>query len=372
MKTSPNERSGEGASRLAWRRARPENRSRPSGADWACRRESIDLVEVATRLLGPPTGRRGESGGRRLWWRCPFHDDANPSFCLEPGKPRWKCFGCGEHGDAIDLARKLRGLDFREAVSLIAGPTPTGSAHVPRKPAHVPRKPAPLKPVTSKPKPDADADAAMELAEQSAARLWEASGAEGLAMLRARGLPDAVIRGAGLGWTPGVSVPMADGIRFARFRGVTIPWFSPDGLELLKIRQPDGRQPRYAEAYRRRPTHYPGIPLSMIDAGWPIVVVEGELDAILLGWQLDRMAAVITMGSASSRPTEAMRVELHRLGPIFLATDADEAGERCARTWPRRGVRVRPPTPHKDWTEAHLAGLDLRRWWTAHLESGTP
>ena len=34
---------------------------------------------------------------------------------------------------------------------------------------------------------------------------------------------------------------------------------------------------------------------------------------------------------------------------------------------PRGGRPVRdesgPPAPFKDWTEAHQAGIDLRRWW---------
>ena len=66
-------------------------------ADWQAVRDTIDLAEVATRLLGPAPGRRGERG-RRLWWNCPLHEDRNPSFCVDPGKAWWNCFGCGEMG----------------------------------------------------------------------------------------------------------------------------------------------------------------------------------------------------------------------------------------------------------------------------------
>src|SRR5262245_40947334 len=83
--------------------------------DWTAIRYRIDLAKVATALHGPAPGRRGERG-RRLWWRCPFHEDKNPSLCIEPGKPWWKCWGCSEHGGAAALVMKLRGLAFPDAI----------------------------------------------------------------------------------------------------------------------------------------------------------------------------------------------------------------------------------------------------------------
>src|SRR5512135_1318971 len=76
--------------------------------DWQAVRDTIDLAEVAIRLLGPSPGRRGERG-RRLWWPRPLgtHEDNNPSFSVRPGDRRWKCFGCGAKGDAMALVRRL-------------------------------------------------------------------------------------------------------------------------------------------------------------------------------------------------------------------------------------------------------------------------
>src|SRR4051795_10627410 len=90
--------------------------------DWKEERERIDLAAVATGLLGPAPGRRGERG-RRLWWRCPFHPDNNPSLCVDPGSGWWRCFGCSEHGDAADLVMRLKGLSFPEAVRSLTGTT---------------------------------------------------------------------------------------------------------------------------------------------------------------------------------------------------------------------------------------------------------
>src|SRR3954452_17446777 len=88
--------------------------------DWKTERERIDLAAVATRLLGPAPGRRGE-GGRRLWWCCPFHEDPNPSFCIEPGKEWWKCHGCGASGDAANLVMRRESMTFPEAVNFLTG-----------------------------------------------------------------------------------------------------------------------------------------------------------------------------------------------------------------------------------------------------------
>ncbi len=84
--------------------------------------------------------------------------------------------------------------------------------------------------------------------------------------------------------------------------------------------------------------------------------MEGEFDALCLGEALGELAAVVTLGSASARPGPGI------LGPMlpavlwFIATDADEAGDKAAAGWPARARRVRPPEPFKDWTEAHQGG----------------
>lgn len=43
------------------------------------------------------------------------HDTASPSFTISKSRNTWRCFGCGEHGDAISLVQKLYGLAFVDA-----------------------------------------------------------------------------------------------------------------------------------------------------------------------------------------------------------------------------------------------------------------
>jgi hypothetical protein len=87
---------------------------------WRTERHGIDLAAVVTRLLGPAPGRRGESH-LKLWWPCPFHEDRNPSFCVTPGTPWWRCYGCGAKGDAAALVMRREGMTFPEAVTYLTG-----------------------------------------------------------------------------------------------------------------------------------------------------------------------------------------------------------------------------------------------------------
>lgn len=43
------------------------------------------------------------------------HDAASPSFTISKARNTWRCFGCGEHGDAITLVQKIYGLGFLDA-----------------------------------------------------------------------------------------------------------------------------------------------------------------------------------------------------------------------------------------------------------------
>jgi hypothetical protein len=200
------------------------------------------------------------------------------------------------------------------------------------------------------------------MVDNAAKRLWTPEGDGGLQYLRARGLADETIRFAGLGWTNGAVIPKRDGSGSWTARGITIPWTDGDRLVLVKIRQPEGRSPKYGEAFRDRPRLYPGP--EAIEPGKPLIVTEGEFDALLLGQALGSLAAVMTLGGAgSTRPDPDVLVMTLVASARYLATDSDSAGEKAAANWSAAWQRIKPPHPFKDWTEAHQAGVDLRRWW---------
>jgi hypothetical protein len=46
--------------------------------------------------------------------KCPFHEDRMPSFGVKGG--RYKCFGCGSTGTAIDFVMNYMDVDFKKAI----------------------------------------------------------------------------------------------------------------------------------------------------------------------------------------------------------------------------------------------------------------
>ena len=58
--------------------------------------------------------------GSNFFGCCPFHDEATASMCVSPAKRIYKCFGCGEGGDAIHFIEKVENKTFIEAVKTLA------------------------------------------------------------------------------------------------------------------------------------------------------------------------------------------------------------------------------------------------------------
>ena len=77
-------------------------------------REANDIVDVVgERLSLRPAGPQFKS-------LCPFHDDHNPSFNVDPRRQRYKCWSCGEGGDVFSFVQKFHNITFPEALELLA------------------------------------------------------------------------------------------------------------------------------------------------------------------------------------------------------------------------------------------------------------
>lgn len=77
-------------------------------------KSKLDIVEVISQYM--PLKR----GGRNMKGLCPFHGEKSPSFMVNPELQIYKCFGCGEGGDALSFVMKMEGMEFVEALKLMA------------------------------------------------------------------------------------------------------------------------------------------------------------------------------------------------------------------------------------------------------------
>lgn len=71
----------------------------------------VDLLKEYIQLI--PSGMNFKA-------RCPFHNEKTPSLMVSQEKQIWRCFGCGEGGDHFTFVQKIEGVDFIEALRILA------------------------------------------------------------------------------------------------------------------------------------------------------------------------------------------------------------------------------------------------------------
>lgn len=74
----------------------------------------LDIVEVVSDYI--PLKQAGQS----FKARCPFHNEKTPSFMVSRERGSWHCFGCGRGGDIFSFVQEMEGLDFPEALRILA------------------------------------------------------------------------------------------------------------------------------------------------------------------------------------------------------------------------------------------------------------
>jgi DNA primase len=87
-------------------------------------RRQIEAVKGAVRIEDVSAGYGAFKlmGAGRLLGRCvsPDHTDRTPSMTVYTDDQRFKCYGCGEGGDVVDLVQLAEGGDVWEAMVALA------------------------------------------------------------------------------------------------------------------------------------------------------------------------------------------------------------------------------------------------------------
>jgi DNA primase len=77
-------------------------------------RQAVDIVD----LVGSYVQLRRQ--GRNFVALCPWHDDSRPSLHINPDRQSFKCWVCDIGGDVFSFIMKAEGLEFREALEMLA------------------------------------------------------------------------------------------------------------------------------------------------------------------------------------------------------------------------------------------------------------
>jgi hypothetical protein len=325
----------------------------------------------------------GANGGKII---CPAHNDTRPSMSIYHAHGRWhyRCWACGISGDSIAyLAHTLSVSRYEAAYRILAR-----GARLPKVEGNlVARPPAYANPAWQ--------FAISEIVAHAHTELGTVAGREARTYLHSRGLTDATIDINRLGWVRKTIVfddidDWPQGLIIPR--GVVIPWLLPGrdhadrydpntddppvyagfNVRLLgnpnladpPLRRNGDPAPKYISAQgSTRIYPYPRSTLGLPTA--PLLVVEGEFDALLATQCLGRRFNVVTWCSAASTPAGVHVPDEFKTVPWCLLFDADPAGVAAAAKWleayPTARI-LRLPHGAGDFTELYKSPQSLHQW----------
>ena len=303
-------------------------------------RDAVDIVDVVSRYV---TLKRSGASHKGL---CPFHEEKTPSFHVFPSSGRFKCFGCGEGGDAMAFLMKRGRLGFREVLEELSRETgiPLPAA-APGDAERAGRRASAL---------EALAFAAAFFRKV----LGTATGEPARAYLESRGFSPETIASFGVGYAPdeyegllgyarkkglsdaslleaGLVRKNEHGRMFDMFRGrIIFPIHDLRGRTIgFGARALGDVQPKYLNspdsALFHKGREMYGLDLARsaaVDAG-RLLVVEGYTD-VMHCHQAGLRESAAALGTALT-PENA--VQMRRFGvPVLLVYDGDEAGRKAA------------------------------------------
>ncbi|MBI2334350.1 DNA primase [Candidatus Daviesbacteria bacterium] len=312
---------------------------------------------------------------------CPFHQEKTPSFVVSPERQIFKCFGCQKSGDIFTFLMEKEGMDFKEALEVLA------------KKAGVTLKKSPEK------KDFKDRLFAINLKAQEFFHYLLTKhqlGKKALEYLKVRGLSGESIETFGLGYAPnswesltkfllkrgfkieeivgsGLGVASRSG-SYDRFRGrVIFPLIDgKDKLRGFAGRVLDGSEPKYINTPQTpifdKGNMLYGLNLAKgeIRSKAEAILVEGEMDVIL-----SHQAGVKNVVAPKGTALTEGQIDLLKkyCQNVLLCFDMDLAGDSASRRGiemiDRAGFNIKVIRLEQGKDAAEVAQTDIKLWQEA-------
>ena len=77
-------------------------------------KDRLDIVDVVSQYVVL------KKSGANYWGLCPFHNDKKPSMSVSPSRGIFKCFSCGEGGDALSFLVKIQNREYKDVILELA------------------------------------------------------------------------------------------------------------------------------------------------------------------------------------------------------------------------------------------------------------
>lgn len=309
---------------------------------------------------------------------CPFCKKGDDRFIIQPIRPGWKggkfsCRVCGKYGDAVKFLMELNNLSYLAACERLKIEPKRLHKKSSKQENKLLIANNPSELWLSKGNAFVEWFHAQLLANQSA-----------LEVVKKRGFTLESIKRFKLGFNPkvvfrdreewGLQRELKEDGQSKKLwlpEGIVIPTFASDQVIKIKIRRSNYREgdklPKYVEVSGSK--HCPSI---YGDCHFKVaLILESELDALLIQQEVGDLVYCVALGG-STKPIDCQTDQLLRRTSLLLfCPDFDKAGAVAWDRWKKMFPAIqRILTPDgKAAGDAFLAGVNLREWIVASLES---
>lgn len=312
-------------------------------------KDRIDIADLISEYV------KLKKAGANFQAKCPFHNETKPSFIVSPSKQIWHCFGsCDEGGDIFKFIMKIEGLEFGDALRLLAD-----------------KAGIQLKKID--PRIQTEKSRLLDFNERAATYFEKCLKAKKPALdyLKKRGIKKSSIKEWRIGYAPQNSKALK------QFRNRIIFPISDNSGRIIAFvgRVLDNSLPKYINSKDSLLYNKSKVLFGFDKAKESIrkknscILSEGNLD-VILSHQIDVKNVIASSGSAISE--EQLQAIGRLTKNLVLAFDSDEAGEKTTK-------RTLELALSKDFnikvialSEKDPADLVIKKLWKTEIKKAKP